>query len=632
MRELRRLGVVAGVLGQLSAAVAGVVAWPLLPVVVVLYVGAAVAAERATEQRARWFSGAATAVAVVLALFTVPGLGADRDGLRTSLGLLLVLIQVAHALTWRVRRDVQTGLCIAAALLVLAASFAPDVLVGLPLVAGWAVVVAGAVTCVDAHRREGVDVDLGGRPAPVLAATATALALGLGCFLLVPNAPTPAERNPLAGLTSFGSVAGRGAVTYSASRLDLRARGSLSDRPLLEVPADSPPLWRSQVFGFYSGLAWSATSGQLRPVPGPPWTVGTATGSTRADEAVRRGGGDSVTWLPAEAVAIDGRGGAVITDGDGNVRTSGLRRYTVTSVPQERDAVVLRAAAGSVPGDDFWLQLPTELPSRVRGLAAQLTAGAPTRYDAVLAVETWLRANARYTLDSPVPGRGEDAVDRFLFVDRVGFCEQFAAAETVLLRAAGIPARLATGLSAGVPAKDGRRVFREKDLHAWVEVRYPGVGWSPSDPTAGTALVSGGGGTSLRARLSLAVGKVLSAAQSVPGGRTGLAGLLLLTAVAIAVLARLHRPRRAKAVDGLVPPRAVAAPGPALAAFLRYDERLGERRRRPHESLAELGRRLEDAPRSALAVVEAECYGPSPPPGAAQAAELLDQLQPSVER
>lgn len=629
MRELRWTAAGAGVIGQVAAAVAGVVPWALLPVVAGLFIGSVALAERATEQRARLLNGLATAIAVALAVVAVPHLSDDRDALRTTLGLLLVLIQVVHGLTWRSRRDVEIALGIAAALLVLGASFAPDVLVGLPLLLGWATVVAGVVLCVTQRMREGVDaVIVGGRRAPLLAATSAALVLGLACFLLVPVPETPSQRNPLQSFVSATGLA-RGAATYSASRLDMRVRGNLSDKPVLEVPADSPPLWRSQVFGLYGGLAWSATSGQLLAVPGPPWTVGTSTGSTRSDRAVRRSAvDDGATWAPAEAVQIDADRGRLITDGEGTVRSAGIRSYTVVSSPQERDPAVLRGASTTERTSQLWLQLPATLPDRVRVLSTQLTASAPTRYDAVVAVETWLRANATYALDSPVPGRDEDAVDRFLFVDRTGFCEQFAAAETVLLRAAGVPARLVTGLAAG--ARDGdRRVFREKDLHAWVEVFYPGIGWSPSDPTAQATPASGVGGTSVRARLVASVNRLVRTAESVPGGRLGLAGLLVLVGVGISVVARLHRPRTSRPDAPAAAPSVATQPGPALAAFLRYDDRLGERRRKPHESLNELARRLDAAPRGALAVVEAECYGATPPTDAARAAELLDRLQPT---
>jgi hypothetical protein len=627
MRELRRVAIAAGLLGQLAVAVAGVSPWALLPIVAVLYVGAVLLAERANDSRARLLNRLASAAALGLAVVTLPQLSADRDRLRTTLGLLLVLIQVLHGLTWRTRREVQIGLGIAAALLVLGASFAPDVLVGLPLLAGWAAVVAGAALCVDQRMREGSDVVVGGgRRTPLVAVTSSALVLGLACFLLVPVPDTPGQRGPFLS-SATGTGPGRGTATYSASRLDLRTRGTLSDRPLLDVPADSAPLWRSQIFGIYSGVAWSATSGRLQAVPGPPWTVGVPAGPTRSDHAVRRNAvDDGATWMPAEPVQLDGAGGTVITDGAGTARSAGLPSYTVASSPQQRDPEVLRGASTAGRVNTFWLQLPPSLPARVRDLSTQLTGAAGTRFDAVVAVETWLRANATYTLASPVPGPGEDAVDRFLFVDRTGFCEQFAAAETVLLRAAGIPARLATGLGGGVPGSHGRRVFRDKDLHAWVEVFYPGIGWSPSDPTAGVALARGSAGASLRVRLAAQVDRLIRAAQSVPGGRAGLALLLVLGAVTITLLARLYRPRprRVSAVNEALP---VLVAGPALAAFLRYDERLGDRGRRPNESLAELGRRLDEAPREALAVVEAECYGAAPPAQAPWAADLLDGLQ-----
>ncbi|MDT7537798.1 MAG: protein-glutamine gamma-glutamyltransferase [Actinomycetota bacterium] len=634
MRDLRRAAIVAGVLGQLAVAVAGVMPWALLPIVAVLYVGAVLLAARANEDRARLLNRFATAAAIGLALVTLPQLSPDRDSLRTTLGLLLVLIQVVHGLTWRTRREVQIGVGIAAALLVLGASFAPDILVGLPLLAGWAAVVAAGSLCVEQRMHESSDaVVAGGRRTPLLAVTSSALLLGLAGCLLVPLPDTAGQRASFLSAAS-GTGPGRATATYSASRLDLRTRGTLSDRPLLEVPADSAPLWRSQIFGIYSGVAWSATSGRLQAVPGPPWTVGDATGPTRTDHAVRRNAADDgATWMPAEPVQLDAEaGGAVITDGAGTARSAGLRSYTVVSSPQQRDPAVLRSASTTGQDNTVWLQLPPTLPARVRLLSTQLTGSAATRFDAVTAVETWLRAHATYTLDSPVPGPGEDAVDRFLFVDRTGFCEQFAAAEAVLLRAAGIPARLATGLGGGVAGKGGRRVFRDKDLHAWVEVFYPGIGWSPSDPTAGVPLARAGAGGSVRLRLVAAANRVVRTAQSVPGGRTGLAVLLVLVAVAIAVLARLYRPRpRPQRYDAATEPVPMRTPGPALAAFLRYDERLAAQRRRPPESLAELGRRLDEAPRGARALVEAECYGAMPPERALWAAELLDRLQPTPD-
>jgi hypothetical protein len=77
-------------------------------------------------------------------------------------------------------------------------------------------------------------------------------------------------------------------------------------------------------------------------------------------------------------------------------------------------------------------------------------------------------------------------VDRFLFDDRAGYCEQFATAEVLMLRGLGIPARLATGYAPGEYAPLlHQAIVRERDAHAWVEVWLDGHGWVPMDPSPG---------------------------------------------------------------------------------------------------------------------------------------------------
>ena len=104
------------------------------------------------------------------------------------------------------------------------------------------------------------------------------------------------------------------------------------------------------------------------------------------------------------------------------------------------------------------------------------------------AVERYLRSNETYRLDSPQPAPGSDAVDDFLFVSHQGSASSSPPPRWCCCGRAGIPARLVTGFGYGQPASPGRRVMLASDAHAWVEVWYPGVGWSPSDPTAGAAL------------------------------------------------------------------------------------------------------------------------------------------------
>jgi protein-glutamine gamma-glutamyltransferase len=88
-----------------------------------------------------------------------------------------------------------------------------------------------------------------------------------------------------------------------------------------------------------------------------------------------------------------------------------------------------------------------------------------------------------YTLTPPL--LGNDPVDEFLFDTRSGFCEHYSSAFTVLMRAAGIPARVVTGYLGGEVNQLGNyMIVRQADAHAWTEVWFREEGWVRIDPTA----------------------------------------------------------------------------------------------------------------------------------------------------
>ncbi|MFI5100380.1 MAG: transglutaminase family protein, partial [Actinomycetes bacterium] len=397
----------------------------------------------------------------------------------------------------------------------------------------------------------------------------------------------------------------------------------------------SPQLWRSTVLDVYDGSGWQSSRPGGRSLgTGPDYQVPLADedvvpeGTTlRTDTVVLRTGANGAVVAPGEVTAVHSDVGHLIQLGTGLVLfdTGGaLGTYTVTSVPEVLDPATLRAADGVDLRDRRWTQLPTTVPLRVRQLAAEVAAQARTRYDAVDAVERYLRSNETYRLDAPVPPAGEDPVDDFLFDSHQGFCEQFASAEVVLLRARGIPARLVTGFAYGQPAPNGRRLMLASDAHAWVEVWYPGLGWASSDPTAGAALAVAGP-ASLVSRISTKVQSLASSA----GGRVLLALAVLALAAAVAGLVRLlvwlRRRRADRAARALAP-----SPGPVLAAFLRLDAAMGAggSAGRPAETLAEYAYRLPPPARPAVRVLERECYGPTPPDEqqALDAATTFDRL------
>jgi len=161
---------------------------------------------------------------------------------------------------------------------------------------------------------------------------------------------------------------------------------------------------------------------------------------------------------------------------------SALTRWRLHSAPATRFDAELspyqRRAA---------LQLPANFNPRTATLARQWRQEAGDDDAAVVRrALDWITADFSYTLETPAPGR--DPVDAFLFDYKAGFCQHFSSAFVVLMRNAGIPARVVTGFAGGTRNRLGNYwVVRRMDAHAWAEVWLPQRGWVRVDPTAAVA-------------------------------------------------------------------------------------------------------------------------------------------------
>ncbi|SIT92808.1 DUF4129 domain-containing transglutaminase family protein [Edaphobacillus lindanitolerans] len=171
-----------------------------------------------------------------------------------------------------------------------------------------------------------------------------------------------------------------------------------------------------------------------------------------------------------------------------------LERYSVSySEPAYSLTALRQTMPDKLPESGFerYLQLPDELPQRVRDLAAELTENEPTLYGKARSVERYFSQNG-YVYDQlnvASPGAGDDYVDHFLFDSKRGYCDNFSTSMVVLLRSAGIPARWVKGFSEGEDTgrKGETRRFEitNNNAHSWVEAYMPGVGWMPFEPTVG---------------------------------------------------------------------------------------------------------------------------------------------------
>jgi len=163
-----------------------------------------------------------------------------------------------------------------------------------------------------------------------------------------------------------------------------------------------------------------------------------------------------------------------------------LLRYRVVSYPQFSYGKGLSRAQLRP-----YLGLPFGYNPRTEQLAQELRASAaseqnPARHIVDQALQRLRQGGYRYTLEPGLYGR--DSADEFWFDRKAGFCEHIASSFVILMRAAGVPARVVTGFQGGqVNAFDGIWTVRNSDAHAWAEVWLAEQGWLRVDPTAAVA-------------------------------------------------------------------------------------------------------------------------------------------------
>ncbi|NHN30988.1 transglutaminase TgpA family protein [Paenibacillus agricola] len=186
------------------------------------------------------------------------------------------------------------------------------------------------------------------------------------------------------------------------------------------------------------------------------------------------------------------------------------KSYTVVSQMPIINEEELRLAPNDLPNRaelTEYLQVPENMPNRVRLLAAEITKDTSNPYDKAKKIEQYLRQTYPYTNKPDLTkGRSRDFVDRFLFEIKEGYCDYFSSAMAVLARSSGLPTRWVKGYASGAtampeeylgmseeqglldPDAAGVYTVRNADAHSWVEVYFAGYGWVPFEPTSGFLL------------------------------------------------------------------------------------------------------------------------------------------------
>lgn len=313
------------------------------------------------------------------------------------------------------------------------------------------------------------------RTAALLLAQSVPLMLVL--FLLFPRVP-----GPLWGLPrdAFAGVSGLSDTMTPGSLTSLALSDAVAFRVRFEsqIPRAKDLYWRGPLMWDFDGRTWSVqffvyTAPRIEAEGDPvAYEVTLEPHNRRWLFAL-----DLPAVVPPRAVA--GTDYQIYSVQPVNNRL----RYDMTSL--------LNARFGEVE-NRYSLNRALQVPSRYNPRAQELGRALRQKHtddEAIIAeMLGTFRRNFVYTLEPPP--LGEHPVDEFLFTTRSGFCEHYASAFAVVMRAAGIPTRIVTGYQGGeVNALGNYLIVRQADAHAWTEVWLKGRGWVRIDPTFAVAPV-----------------------------------------------------------------------------------------------------------------------------------------------
>lgn len=448
-----------------------------------------------------------TAGVLALLVFVGDLLIVRHNPLNASLNLI-AFIALYKMFNTRDARDHRQMVLVSLLMIILAAALTTGVSFALPLLA-WLTVVSYAQVawahlpvdrgqvCRPCHYQSAVS---GPRYAmPTALAMLGMVSIGVLLFLAIPHLGTGTFAP---GVLRSGTSSGFSETTRlgDIGRIKLNRSRVMQVRMPAGVDAGRDLKWRGMALDRFDGRSWTRTAAGLdwlgadgegwfttRGEPeSPPHdaNAGELVYQVRLDPSPQRVlfAAPSISRIRSDDflfLAEDGTGAVFLPGRPGR----GLS-YTAASRLPTRDVSRLQQDGPRDPlrVQGLHLQLPP-LDPRIHDLALQLTARARTRYDAAVAIETWLAENLTYSLG--VADRNqEDPLAAFLFQGMAGHCEYFATGMVILARSAGIPARFVTGYQRGERSRFGPLyTVRQSDAHAWVEVYFPRTGWVAFDPT-----------------------------------------------------------------------------------------------------------------------------------------------------
>ncbi len=408
---------------------------------------------------------AAITIAAAVGTFLQYGRITGREGGVT----LLVVMAALKLLEMRTQREVALAIYLGFFLVLTNFLFSQTIPLGLYLLACvW--IFTGTLI---GFNRMGRAASVGERLRPAAALLVQALPLMAAFFLLFPRVPGPLwalPRDAPSGRTGLSDTMTPGRIS------ELIKSDAVAFRVRFDGPR--PPYatlyWRGPVLTVLDGNTWRA-----QRTPALFDSYASASRPVRYEVIEEPNERNQLFALDAPAAPPHD---SIITS-DLEIRTrrpiAEPRRYSMTSwldykYGADEDPAVLREASAYDPArNPRTVALGREWAAEIRD-PRRIVARALQLYN----------RQFTYTLEPP-PLDPRDPYDDFLFNTKRGFCEHYAGSFALLMRAAGIPARVVTGYQGGeVNPFSDEIIVRQADAHAWTEIWLRGEGWVRVDPTA----------------------------------------------------------------------------------------------------------------------------------------------------
>ncbi len=298
-------------------------------------------------------------------------------------------------------------------------------------------------------------------------------------FLLFPRIPGPLWQLPndrQSALTGLSDTMSPGNIANLIQSNAVAFRINFHNA----VPAQKNLYWRALTLWYFDGITWE--QGKTNPSP----LTKLYTSSNKSASYTVTLEPHQKNWLFALDIPSDVPDFVIYTN-NYNLRAkhkiNNLYKYKVSSVLEyfsQSNIPSWEKSAG--------LKIPLHTNPKTIKLGKNLAKEYQSDEEIVNHVlELFNQQNFHYTLSPPLTS-GFNSVDQFLFDTKRGFCEHYAGSFTLLMRAAGIPARVILGFQGGtINPVNQIMTVRNSDAHAWSEVWLEHRGWVRIDPTAAIA-------------------------------------------------------------------------------------------------------------------------------------------------